>query len=134
MAKTIEVYGEAVSLPSRAERRDSRGWSLADHQAANTAEHDAGCHGPHCDGRCAERSYARWSVRDHTAKEKTVIWKRAKPAKTERAADVACVSAWAGTCAGPLSYGPDPFAQEINGDDTDVWECAHHRAISADDI
>ncbi len=33
-----------------------------------------------------------------------------------------------------LTYAPDPFAKEINGDDTPVWECEECRYQSAMDI
>jgi hypothetical protein len=33
-----------------------------------------------------------------------------------------------------LEYGPDPFAEEIHGDDTPVWECEACRYESARDI
>lgn len=39
-----------------------------------------------------------------------------------------------GTACDPGDYGPDPFASEIRGDDTDVWECDSCRYSSARDI
>ena len=33
-----------------------------------------------------------------------------------------------------LEWGPDPYAEEIRGDDTPVWECVHCREESARDI
>jgi hypothetical protein len=33
-----------------------------------------------------------------------------------------------------VTYGPDPFAEEIAGDDTPVWECEECRYQSAMDI
>jgi hypothetical protein len=33
-----------------------------------------------------------------------------------------------------LSYGPDPYAEEIHGDYTDVWECDSCREASAEEI
>jgi len=33
-----------------------------------------------------------------------------------------------------LEYGPDPYAEDVNGDDTAVWECFSCRQQSADDI
>ena len=46
-----------------------------------------------------------------------------------------CVDAdlWSG-CLGEITYGPDPYAEEIHGDDTPVWKCAEHRCESARDI
>ena len=37
-------------------------------------------------------------------------------------------------CAGELSYGPDPFAFEVNNDDTPIWLCSYHYGQLADDI
>jgi len=37
-------------------------------------------------------------------------------------------------CEGEVTFEPDPFAEEINGDDTPVWMCEHHRHESAMDI
>lgn len=35
---------------------------------------------------------------------------------------------WHGSkCTAPLSYGPDPYNSEINGDDTLVWMCEEGR-------
>jgi len=34
----------------------------------------------------------------------------------------------------PVTKAPDPFDSEINGDDTEVWECEECRRESADDI
>ena len=34
----------------------------------------------------------------------------------------------------PVTKEPDPFALEIHGDDTEVWECAICRENSAMDI
>lgn len=34
----------------------------------------------------------------------------------------------------PLEYGPDPYAQELWDDETDVWMCAECRDESAQDI
>lgn len=34
----------------------------------------------------------------------------------------------------PITWGPDPFAEEIDGDDTPIWECKNCRDESADDI
>lgn len=33
-----------------------------------------------------------------------------------------------------ISFSPDPFAEEINGDDKNVWECKSCRYESAMDI
>ena len=33
-----------------------------------------------------------------------------------------------------VTFGPDPYALEINDDDTPVWECANCRDESAGDI
>lgn len=57
---TVDVYGEPVPPPSRREARTAG--SLEDVQRDNAAEHSRGCHGNNCDGRCAERSYARFSA------------------------------------------------------------------------
>jgi len=56
----VEVYGEPVELPSRFEMGATT-WTLNDLDAQNAFEHDTGAHGPDCDGRCAEQTYARWS-------------------------------------------------------------------------
>lgn len=58
---TVEVYGEPVDLPSQLEL-GAINWTLNDVDAQNAIEHDSGCHGPDCDGRCAEQTYARWSA------------------------------------------------------------------------
>ena len=34
----------------------------------------------------------------------------------------------------PVTKGPDPYAYEINDDDTEVWECDRCREDSAMDI
>lgn len=34
----------------------------------------------------------------------------------------------------PVIEAPDPFQQEIHGDDTKLWECDECRQKSADDI
>ena len=34
----------------------------------------------------------------------------------------------------PVTKGPDPFNDEINDDDTEVWECENCRSESALDI
>jgi len=34
----------------------------------------------------------------------------------------------------PVTKGPDPFQQEINDDDSEVWECESCRSDLADDI
>lgn len=57
---TVQVYGDPVPLPSPWEARTAG--SLEDVQRVNAAEHALGCHGNNCDGRCAERSYARFSA------------------------------------------------------------------------
>ena len=33
-----------------------------------------------------------------------------------------------------LEYGPDPYAQDVNEDDTPVWECGNCRYESVQDI
>jgi hypothetical protein len=57
----VEVYGELVPIPSAFQRAGFAGFDLGDLVVENAAEHEAGCHGSDCDGRCAERTYARWS-------------------------------------------------------------------------
>lgn len=37
-------------------------------------------------------------------------------------------------CDGVGVFGPDPYASEINLDDTEVWECEGHRYESGQDI
>jgi len=37
-------------------------------------------------------------------------------------------------CTDNLEWGPDPYAYDINNDDTPVWECDHCREQSAMDI
>ena len=37
-------------------------------------------------------------------------------------------------CEGQVTYGPDPFAEEIYGDKTPVWMCESHRYESFMDI
>jgi hypothetical protein len=39
-----------------------------------------------------------------------------------------------GTTDNPVTLGPDPYAYEINNDETEVWECASCRQDSCDDI
>jgi len=39
-----------------------------------------------------------------------------------------------GTEKNPVTWGPDPYAEEIAGDDTPVWECQKCRHESADEI
>jgi len=34
----------------------------------------------------------------------------------------------------PVTWGPDPFAEEIDGDGTPIWECQKCRDESADEI
>ena len=34
----------------------------------------------------------------------------------------------------PVTLGPDPYAEEINGDNTEVWECQRCRDSSLEDI
>ena len=29
-------------------------------------------------------------------------------------------------CEGPVTFGPDPYEQDVNGDDTPVWLCQRH--------
>ena len=58
---TVEVYGESVELPSRFEM-GAMAWTLDDVDTQNALEHGRGAHGPDCDGRCAEQTYARWSA------------------------------------------------------------------------
>ena len=33
-----------------------------------------------------------------------------------------------------VSFGPDPYDEDVNNDPTPVWECGNCRAASADDI
>ena len=39
-----------------------------------------------------------------------------------------------GTKDNPVTFGPDSFNEEINGDDTSVWECADCREDSDAEI
>lgn len=34
----------------------------------------------------------------------------------------------------PVTKEPDPYDSEVNGDETEVWECAECREESADEI
>ncbi len=45
-----------------------------------------------------------------------------------------CVDAGSGSCGGEVTFAPDPFAEEIWGNETPVWMCAEHRYASAQDI
>lgn len=37
-------------------------------------------------------------------------------------------------CKGKVTFAPDPYAEEIHGDSTEVWMCEEHRDQSAADI
>ena len=39
-----------------------------------------------------------------------------------------------GTVGDDVTFGPDPYAEEIGNDDTPVWECENCRHESAQDI
>ena len=45
-----------------------------------------------------------------------------------------CVGCKHWFCEGHITYAPDPFAEEIYGVTTSIWECADCRQNSADDI
>lgn len=34
----------------------------------------------------------------------------------------------------PVTKGPDPYASELHGDETEVWECESCRELSAHEI
>ena len=34
----------------------------------------------------------------------------------------------------PVTFEPDPFAEDVSGDDTPVWMCAGCRSLRADEI
>lgn len=46
----------------------------------------------------------------------------------------ACIDAVLGNCSGDTIFAPDPFAEEIHGDMTNVWKCQYHRYESALEI
>lgn len=37
-------------------------------------------------------------------------------------------------CAGAVVYAPDPYEQDVNGDDTPVWMCEFHIHIQIMEI
>ena len=45
-----------------------------------------------------------------------------------------CVCDCSNTKENPVTKGPDPYQSEINGDETEVWECENCRDDSAMDI
>lgn len=45
-----------------------------------------------------------------------------------------CCVDYGNACEGEVTFGPDPFQEEIHGDDTPVWMCEEHRYQSAMDI
>lgn len=56
----VVVYDKRVLLPDLAEVMNRAG-SLDEVITTNAEEHEGGCHGGRCRGRCAEEAYARWS-------------------------------------------------------------------------
>jgi hypothetical protein len=38
------------------------------------------------------------------------------------------------TCEGPVTFGPDPYNEEINGDSTPYWMCEHHYSLQCEEI
>ena len=47
--------------------------------------------------------------------------------------DAVCIFA-SEACEGQLLYGPDPYAEEIEGDETPVWLCQRHADDQAMEI
>lgn len=45
-----------------------------------------------------------------------------------------CACGEFGTPENPVTFGPDPYYQEIHEDDSPVWECERCRQESADEI
>lgn len=45
-----------------------------------------------------------------------------------------CSKKYCETPDSPVSFAPDPFQSEINGDDTPIWECERCRYESSRDI
>jgi len=53
--------------------------------------------------------------------------------KEEVMEDAVCIFA-SEACEGQLLYGPDPYAEEIEGDETPVWLCQRHADDQAMEI
>lgn len=62
-----------------------------------------------------------------------LCYKSFNPRETKAIDYTDCIGGY-GQCCGDMEYGPDPFAEEIRGDSTPVWECSYHRFESAMDI
>ncbi len=59
---SVRVFGGDREMPSGWQRWYHREDSLAEVLANGDEEHHSGCHGPDCDERCAEVTYAIWSA------------------------------------------------------------------------
>jgi hypothetical protein len=45
-----------------------------------------------------------------------------------------CIFSGRDDCEGQLLYGPDPYEQDVNGDETPVWLCQRHADDQAMEI